>query len=104
MGQESQPNEVADIEARTRRLSIYNDEKPILGKENQPPTGFRDPIEPADETVESMAEAAAVSHQVGEDNDNEDDAVSMAPSTNSTPTMGVKKKKKKKPKSKRGLV
>jgi hypothetical protein len=98
MGQASQPDEVADIEARTRRLSIYNGEKPILGKENQPPTGFQDPIEP-----EGMAEAATVSHQIGEDNDNEDDTVSMAPSTNSTATVCVKKKKKK-PKSKRGLV
>jgi hypothetical protein len=104
MNQRSQPNEVADIEARTRRLSIYNGEKPVLDKENQPTTGFQISIGPADETVESMVEAAAVSHLDDEDNDNEDDTVSMAPSATSTATVGVKKKKKKKPKSKRGLV
>lgn len=104
MAQPSQRSEVADIEARRRRLSIYNGEKPDLDEANQPPTGFQDPVEPVDETVESMAEAAGVSHQDDEEHHNKDDTASVAPSMTSTATLGVKKKKKKKPKSKRGIV
>ena len=107
MEQIPQPGKTYYFFIVTGRIYIYNGEKPILDKENQPPTGFRDPIEPADETVESMAEAAAVSHTHDEeDNDDDDDATSVSPSLVSTAATGTGKKKnrKKKPKSKRGLV
>ena len=99
-------SEVPDLEARTRRLSVYSGEKPVLDKENMPSTGFRDEIEPADETVESMAQAAVVSHQDDEaEEEDDDDTVSVSPTMTSTTTAAGKKKKKKgKSKSKRGIV
>lgn len=98
-------SEIPDLEARTRRLSVYNGEKPVLDKENMPPTGFRDEIEPADETVESMAQVAEVSHQHDEVGEDDDDTVSVSPSMTSTTIAGSKKKRKTtKPKSKRGIV
>jgi hypothetical protein len=98
-------SDVPDLEARMRRLSVYNGEKPVLEKENMLPTEFRDEIEPADKTVESLAQAALVSHQDDEAEENDDDTVSVSPSMMSTTTAtGKKKKKKGKSKSKRGIV
>jgi hypothetical protein len=100
-------SELADLEARTRRLSVYNGEKPVLGKKDLPATGFQDEIEPAGQSVESMADADKVSHQDDAVEKDGNDAVSVSPSMTSTTVDGVGKKKKKgksKSKMKRGIV
>lgn len=98
-------SKVPQIEARTRQFSVRNSEKPVLDQEDMPPTGFRDEVEPADKPVESMAQAAVVSHQDDEAEEEDDDTISVSPSmTSTTTTTGKKKKKKSKSKSKRGIV
>lgn len=58
----------ADNRARQERLALYNGETQV--QDSDKPTGFQDSAGPADESTFSMADAAAVAHELDDQEGN----------------------------------